>query len=262
MIVSKILVSERNNTRVGFNKSNLSRAKAFTLVELIVAIVVLGIITALAVPTYNTVTTNFMVNTVNSSLESIKRAGELECAFKTDSSGSAVAAAAVRDMPEGSMLIDAVDNVVSASLTRSGRTVYGSVTFTDCVGSITSGTVVPTPSSEVPSTLDTSSSNTAEITALGSFNDTSTNSSFERSVSKTTVNFSSANWEYITVSFTDSGVPLENSVYKTSGPSVVGVASRLSNTVVSVDLPANQEFTLTIKYNGRSTGTSYIVRAT
>ena len=251
MNVSKIVFS---------SKTKSSKSKAFTLVELIVSLVVLGIIVALAIPTYNTVTNNFMINTVNSSLDSIKRAGDLECSFKSNSSGSDVALAAIKDMPQGSMEISAVDNVVSASLTRSGRTAYGSVSFTDCSGTITSATLLSSAPSSYSTTIDTSSSNEAELTVLGSFTDSSTDTSFTRSSSQTVIDFSSANWEYITVAFTDSGIPLENSVYKSSGAPTAGVVAKLSNTVVTVDLSADKEFILTVKYNGRSTGTTYIVK--
>lgn len=57
-----------------------------------------------------------------------------------------------------------------------------------------------------------------------------------------------------------SGV-VSNTVFKSSGPSRVGVLLRESNKRVTVFLPSTQPFTMTVKYNGRSTGTTYVFLA-
>ena len=51
--------------------------------------------------------------------------------------------------------------------------------------------------------------------------------------------------------------PLTSTVFKTAGPSRVGVLLRESNKRVTIFLPSTQAFTLVVKYNGRSTGTTY-----
>jgi len=52
-----------------------------------------------------------------------------------------------------------------------------------------------------------------------------------------------------------------DTVYKVAGSSAVGVLTRNSNTNVTIALNSSVPFTLTIKYNGKSVGTTYLFPA-
>lgn len=232
--------------------------KAFTLVELIVTVVVLGIIVALAIPTYNAVTSNSMISTVNGTLASMKRAGDLECLIKPGAGSNKVIEAAIDGIEGSSMDVLVVGNYVTVSLTRSGRTAVGGILFENCESDITKASIVNILPEGSNATIDTSIGNSADISGTGTFTDSSTGVVVTRSDSETQVSSNTANWEYMTVEFIKDGISLENTIFKTGGGSVVGVLTKVSNTLVIVDLPVNSAFTLTVKYNGRSSGTTYI----
>jgi hypothetical protein len=70
-----------------------------------------------------------------------------------------------------------------------------------------------------------------------------------------------ANWEYLTVTYNNGSGMTSVTLYKTSGPDIVGVLQKISNSNVRVNLSASVAFDLLVKYNGNSTGELYTVPA-
>jgi hypothetical protein len=67
----------------------------------------------------------------------------------------------------------------------------------------------------------------------------------------------SANWEWITLTYLKNWVPTSHTIYKSAGdgPSRSGALLKVPNTRVIVALASSVPFELTVKFNGRSTGT-------
>jgi prepilin-type N-terminal cleavage/methylation domain-containing protein len=116
--------------------------KAFTLLELIVVLLVLGVLAAIAVPTYSTLKENSVKRSVNSTLQAIDRAGEAAYASDTNLTDAATATAAaegVVDSGDFDMTDDAA-GTITVQLTSGTIVCSGSVAFVDGVGTVTDAT--------------------------------------------------------------------------------------------------------------------------
>lgn len=121
----------------------LNRAKkAFTLLELIVVLLVLGVLAAIAVPTYTTVKTNSVKRSINSTLEALDRAGEAAYASDTNITDAATATAAGEGVAtDGDRTVDkSVAGEITVSLESGTIQCSGSVAFADGIGTITAAT--------------------------------------------------------------------------------------------------------------------------
>jgi hypothetical protein len=99
----------------------------------------------------------------------------------------------------------------------------------------------------------TSSDGAATITTLGTFTDTYNGTTIDRTDNKVKLTFNSANWQYIITTYSSTS----DQLFKTSGSSTVGVMVKNSNTDVDINLAKNINYTVLIKYNGSSSGSTY-----
>lgn len=107
----------------------------------------------------------------------------------------------------------------------------------------TTPTVIPDGTLQAPSTV------TATSGSIG------TGLSYVRTGDKVTITSNSANWEKIMVTYTVSSTQTVELTKKTGNGTTVGsVLKKISNTQVEILLPSSQPFTLTVTYNGGSTG--------
>jgi len=67
-----------------------------------------------------------------------------------------------------------------------------------------------------------------------------------------------ANWEYISVTYNPGSGEVTDTVFKTAGANTDGVLTRIDNENVMIALSSSVTFTVSVKYNGRSTGTTYL----
>jgi hypothetical protein len=129
----------------------------------------------------------------------------------------------------------------------------------------TTTTAAPTTTTTVPPDLGTSEENNSATAppTEGTFTDDSTGLTIVRSASSTSAVTTSANWDYVSVTYDPGSGAVTNTVFKSSGsgPPVDGVLTKVSNQEVTIALASSVTFTLTIKFNGRSTGTTYIFPA-
>lgn len=110
--------------------------------------------------------------------------------------------------------------------------------------------------------LDTSGDESATApSSTGTFTDSANNLTIERTSGSTQASTTSANWQYISVTYNPGTGEVTDTVYKTSGADVVGVLTRNSNRSVTIALDSSVAFTMTVKYNGKSTGTTYLFPA-
>jgi len=118
-------------------KSRRQGRPAFTLLELIVVLLVLGILAAIAVPTFNRVKENSVERVAQTTLEAIDRNGEAIAISDPDLSDAQVAQAALDevDTPEG-MTITRDGAEVTVELTRGSISASGKVTFSSGIGTI------------------------------------------------------------------------------------------------------------------------------
>jgi hypothetical protein len=123
-------------------------------------------------------------------------------------------------------------------------------------------TTVPsttTTTTTVPLNLDTSGDESATAPAsTGTFTDTANGLTLVRTASSLSADTTTANWEYISVTYNPGSGEVTNTVLKSAGADVVGVLTRNSNKNVTVALTSSVAFTLTVKYNGKSVGTTYL----
>jgi len=144
-------------------KSRRQGRPAFTLLELIVVLLVLGILAAIAVPTFNTVKENSVKRAAQTTLEAIDRNGEAIAISDPDLSDAQVASAALDeiDTPEG-MTITSDGEEVTVELTRGSISASGTVTFSNGVGTI----VAATTGSGSSSTTSTTAASTTTTTTV------------------------------------------------------------------------------------------------
>lgn len=247
-------------------KKKSSPRPAFTLLELIVVLLVLGVLAAIAVPTFNRVKENSLKGVVDTMLEASSRAGEATCLSNMDLPLTDVVAAAADGLDGKGAIVTTGADTVTVAKSSGAMTAEGSVTFTLCGSTITPATITSAPASSttttVPAELDTSGDESATAPpSTGTFTDTSNGLTIERASTQMQAATSTANWEYISVTYNPGTGEVTDTVYKTSGADVVGVLTRNSNTSVTIALDSSVAFTLTIKYNGKSTGTIYIFPA-
>jgi len=148
--------------------------------------------------------------------------------------------------------------IVSEETTE--KRVYGDIDPRTIEASATTTTTTTT----VPATVDLDTSGDESATApsaTGTFTDGANGLTIERSTASAQVSTTSANWQYISVTYNPGGGEVTDTVYKTSGSDTVGVLTRNSNTSVTAALSSSIPFTLTVKYNGKSSGTTYIFPA-
>lgn len=266
------------------------RFGGFTLLELIVVLLVLGVIAGISVPVFQRVKENSLKASVDRTLDAAARAGVATCLSDANLPLSAIVAAAADGLSVNGASVETDASSVTVSMSSGNLTATGSVEFSLCASvttpaSITAGattttttiatttttvapttttttTVAPTTTTTVPAELDTSGDESATAPAsTGTFTDTSNGLTITRSASSTSAATTTANWEYISVTYDLGSGEVTNTVYKVTGSSVVGVLTRNSNTNVTIALDSSVPFTLTIKYNGKSVGTTYLFPA-
>ena len=114
-----------------------SKRPAFTLLELIVVLLVLGILAAIAVPTFAKVKENAVTRVVQTTLETLDRNGEAIAVSDYSLSDSQIATAVVAEMtPRAGMTITRDGAVITVEYTNASATAAGSVTFSGGVGTL------------------------------------------------------------------------------------------------------------------------------
>ena len=110
---------------------------AFTLLELIVVLLVLGILAAIAVPTFAKVKENAVTRVTQSTLETLDRDGEAIAVSDYSLSDSQIAAAVVAEMtPRAGMTITRDGAEITVEYDNASAVAQGSVTFANGVGTI------------------------------------------------------------------------------------------------------------------------------
>lgn len=98
-----------------------------------------------------------------------------------------------------------------------------------------------------------------ELTGEGVVVDGTNGTEIARSSELVTIQFAQANWESVTLRFDPGTGEQVHMVVKTGTPSVAGPLSRVSNTRVSIALPATLTLDVSVVYNGKSSGTGYFL---
>lgn len=134
-------------------KSRRSGRPAFTLLELIVVLLVLGILAAIAVPTFNRVKENSVKSVAQTTLEAIDRNGEAIAFSDQDLSDEQVATLTVAEVsaPDG-MTIGRVGAVITVTHENGSIAASGTVTFSGGVGTIVDAAISGGGSSSTTST--------------------------------------------------------------------------------------------------------------
>jgi type IV pilus assembly protein PilE len=111
---------------------------AFTLLELIVVLLVLGILAAIATPTFNKVKENSVRGTAQATLEAAARNGEAIAASDRNASDEDIAAAVEGEFADvGGLSVTVSSDTVTVTQTSGSVTATGSVEFNNGVASIT-----------------------------------------------------------------------------------------------------------------------------
>lgn len=249
------------------------RSSGFTLLELIVVLLVLGTLSVISVPTFQRVKENSLKRAVDTMLESSARAGEATCLSDPDMSLADVVLAAADGLDRNGATVTTDASSVTVSKSSGSMTAEGSVSFSLCGSTITPASITGAPTTTttttvasttttVPVNLDTSGDESATApSSTGTFTDADNGLTIERSASSTSAATTTANWEYISVTYDLGDGEVTDTVFKVAGADVVGVLTRNSNTSVTINLASSVPFTMTIKYNGKSTGTTYVFPA-
>ena len=114
----------------------------------------------------------------------------------------------------------------------------------------TTTTAAPTTTTTVPPDLNTAETNTATAPAsTGTFTDSSVGLTVERTASSVSLSTTSANWDYISVTYNPGSGEVTNTVFKTSGDNVVGVLTRDAPSRLTIQRNSSTGFTLKILYD-------------
>jgi len=123
-------------------RSRRSGKPAFTLLELIVVLLVLGILAAIAVPTFNTVKENSVKRVAQTTLEAAARNGEAIAKSDLNASDEAIATAVESEFTDANGLTVTVSgDTVTVTQVSGSITASGSVEFVDGVGTITAAAI-------------------------------------------------------------------------------------------------------------------------
>jgi type IV pilus assembly protein PilA len=111
--------------------------RGFTLLELILVLLMLAVLSAIAVPVYNTVKENSVERVVQTTLENIESNGEAIAVSDPNLNDDQIAIAALAEVdPKDGMTITRNGSEITVEHTSGTITETGSVTFTDGVGAI------------------------------------------------------------------------------------------------------------------------------
>jgi prepilin-type N-terminal cleavage/methylation domain-containing protein len=149
----------------------------FTLLELIVVLLVLGILAAIAVPTFQRVKENSLERAAQTTLEVAARNGEAIAASDRGASDEDIAAAVEAELADtASLTVSVSGDTVTVTQTNGSLTASGSVEFVDGVATITDATAGSGGSSTTTSTTvaptTTAASTTTTTVASYSVGDT------------------------------------------------------------------------------------------
>lgn len=226
-----------------------SHSKGFTLGELIVTLFILSLLAGIAIPSFNRVIYNSKYNIT------LEEAGALE------REAMAYARQRGRFMIESG---DFGDNDMNRYLDgvqlATGDSPWTYTSKHNIQATISDMGIVTGIDGYGSTSIDlgvNSSDGGATIVNLGTFVDSFNDVSINRDANKVTLNFTRANWEYIITSYSSSA----DQLYKSSGPNTVGVIVRNSNTNIDINLAKNVNYTVLIKFNGSSSGTTYTFQA-
>jgi prepilin-type N-terminal cleavage/methylation domain-containing protein len=123
-------------------KSRRDGKPAFTLLELIVVLLVLGILAAIAVPTFNRVKENSVQRVAQTTLEAAARNGEAIAKSDPDASDEEIATLVESEFADDSGLSVSVSgDTVTVSQSNGSAIATGSVEFNDGVPTITNATI-------------------------------------------------------------------------------------------------------------------------
>ena len=98
------------------------RGRGFTLFELAAVLVVIGVVSALSVPTFSSLIRGTNEGVVDRSLDAAARAGELECRANPAATLAEVVAAAATNSGNGDLAVTTGPDWVTLDLTRAGET--------------------------------------------------------------------------------------------------------------------------------------------
>jgi len=133
--------------RLGSRRTARRRGpRAFSLVELIVVLLVLGVMTAIAVPTFGRVTENSVVRAAQTTLEVAARNGEAMARSDQDATDEAIASAVESEFADGDGLTVSVGtgaaaDTVTVTQIRGSVVASGAVEFVDGAAVITAAAV-------------------------------------------------------------------------------------------------------------------------
>ena len=240
--------------------------RGFTLLELIAVVVVLGILAARAVPAFTYVSDKVKMRVTVAEAIALAREGMdialldgREYIMTPDFGSNDFNRFTAANQPaSGSTPWPYTSKHDLTVYIHDDGTVTSDVTGSDVLGRAFGGfNSSAAPSSSPTNSNTTVLSNTTldgsqSLAGTGVWRDNVGKVTITRNLLGVQLQFDQANWEYVEVTMAS-----VDTLYKNSGPDVVGVITKNSNTDVLVALSPLDTFSVRVKFNGGSSGMEY-----
>ncbi|MFM9034312.1 MAG: cadherin-like domain-containing protein, partial [Mycobacterium sp.] len=194
-------------------------------------------------------------------LDALAHTTDVDTATLSVTAPAGLPAGVTYDQAAKTFTLDPTNSAYSTLTSGQSTTVTVNYTVSDGVAAPVSTSAVWTVNG--PQAIASTDGGTVTLGSLGTYYDSATGTTFTRSSTKMIIDFPSANWQDLHITYTSNNVN-SNTLTKNSANGFTtadGILTKNSNTKVTINLASSVAYKLTVNYNGRSNGTFFLIPA-